>query len=58
MTLISYVNGAEVPPVKEILLQFIALSGGDGSASLAVSFTLRGDLEEDTKSAFAPVDGM
>jgi hypothetical protein len=55
--LISYVNGAEVPPVKEILLQFIALGGGDGNASLAVSFTPRGD-PEDIKSAFAPVDGM
>jgi len=58
LVLISYINGAEVPPVKEILLQFIALGGGDGNASLAVSFTPRGDPEEDTKSAFAPVDGM
>jgi len=58
LALISHINGAEVPTVKEILPQFIALGGGDGNASLAVSSTPRSDPEEDTKSAFAPVDGV
>jgi hypothetical protein len=58
LALASYVNGAEVPPIKEILLQFIALGSGDGNSRLGVSFTPRGDPEEGTKSAFAPVDGV
>jgi hypothetical protein len=58
LALTSYINGAEVPPIKEILLQFIAFGSGDRNNSLGVSFTPRGDPEEDTEGAFAPVDDL
>lgn len=54
----SYVNGAEVLPVKKILLQFIALGGSDDNTNLGVTFSPRGDPTENTETAIAPVDGV
>jgi hypothetical protein len=56
--LTNYTDVAEVTPVKEIVNHSIALTHVDSLADLEVSFSPRGDPDEDTKAAFAPVDGV
>ncbi|KAM0798192.1 hypothetical protein BDR22DRAFT_891499 [Usnea florida] len=53
-----YVNAAEIPPVIEIVCQYVKNGGGDGQSSLGVSYTRRGDPEPATKKSFVPVDGV
>ena len=53
-----YVNAAEIPPVIEIVCQYVKNEGGDGQSSLGVSYTRRGDPEPATEKSFVPVDGV
>ena len=57
-SLTNFTDVAMVAPVKEIVNQSIAFGHVGGDPGLGVSFSPRGDPEEDTKAAFAPVDGV
>jgi hypothetical protein len=56
--LTKFSDVAEVTPIKEIVNRFIAVAPVDGVPSPEVSFSPRGDPDDDTKEAFAPVDGI
>ena len=56
--LTNFSDVAEVAPIKEINNQFLALAQIDGDQALEVSFSPRGDPDEDSQVAFRPVDGV
>jgi hypothetical protein len=57
--LATFTNVAQVTPAKEIVNQFVSLAGlVNVHPRLELRFSPRGDPDEDTKAAFAPVDGV
>jgi hypothetical protein len=56
--LTNFIDVVEVMPIKEIINYFIALANVDSGLGLKVSFSPRGDPDNDTKIAFAFIDGV
>ncbi|KAF6233317.1 hypothetical protein HO173_008441 [Letharia columbiana] len=54
----TYVRAAEIPPVKEIVCQYIQSGGGGEQSSLGVRYTPGGDPESAAGKVFVPVDGV
>ncbi|MCJ1474683.1 hypothetical protein MMC13_003343 [Lambiella insularis] len=56
--LTNFTDVAKVTPIKEIVNNFIAFAPSDSVPGPEVSFRPRGDPDDGTKAAFAPVDGV
>ncbi|KAF2810665.1 uncharacterized protein BDZ99DRAFT_497660 [Mytilinidion resinicola] len=56
--LTNFTDVAEVTPIKEIVNNFITFARTNGVPGPELSFSPRGDPDDGTKAAFAPVDGV
>ena len=56
--LTNFTDIAEVAPVKEIVNRFIALTSQEDVRGPEVRLRPRGDVDDETKAVFAPVDGV